>query len=372
MKSGKRIFQSLVFCIVIAAMLPVFAAENGKKENGRIKPHYREQIAQAVRDYRAWKKNDLCVCFPVITDLHTNLVTTDSRNCQQRAAVEHLVLLNFMGEEAGADFVADLGDNGFDVPLKTKEKGKELLERMEKVYRESRIPVIHCVGNHDLSFPWGMDKFFWGAWLQQINWGKAVFTTGSCGSFGFYDVLGKPCRVFFLNTNDGVRGKRRTEEGFSSEQKAFLKKHLKELPIGYTAIILTHISLRNQFMWKKSRPPRRSDRFPELTEILNEFIAGGGKLAGVFSGHGHYDNFDFENGINHFMFQGYGGISSKTELPPQARVFQQPSAKLKRGDTFDMNEYCLLDLVAVKLDKREIRIFRAGAGGFNFHRGAKF
>ncbi len=377
MKSGKkigcgRIFRSLVFCILLAALLPVSAAENGKTENDRIAPLYREQIAQAIRDYRAWKNNDLCVCFPVITDLHTNLVTTDPRNCQQRAAVEHLVLLTFMVEEAGADFAADLGDNGFDVPLKTQEKGKELLARMEKVYRESRLPVIHCVGNHDLFFPWGMDKSFWGAWLRKINRGKADFTTGSCGSFGFYDIPGKPCRVFFLNTNDGAAGKRRNEAGFSAEQKAFLKQHLLGMPKKYTAIILTHISMRNQFMWKNSRPPRRSDRFPDLMVILNEFIANGGKLAGVFSGHGHYDNFDFENGINHFMFQGYGGISSKSELPPQGRAFQQPSEKLQRGDTFDLNEYCLLDLVAVKLEKREIRIFRAGAGGFNFHRGAKF
>ena len=34
--------------------------------------------------------------------------------------------------------------------------------------------------------------------------------------------------------------------------------------------------------------------------------------------------------------------------------------------------YAELKLAAVKTEKREVRIFRLGAGGFYFHRGAKF
>ena len=47
-----------------------------------------------------------------------------------------------------------------------------------------------------------MTTAFWGAWLRKINRGKTEFTTGDDGSYGFYDIPGKPCRVFFLNTSD--------------------------------------------------------------------------------------------------------------------------------------------------------------------------
>ena len=326
---------------------------------------YQEQIDRAVEDFRKWRKNDLCVCFPVLTDLHSNLVQSDPRICMKRFAAKHLELLPQLAQAAGADFAADLGDDGFEIPLKTEDQGKELLLHMENAFRNCRMPVIHCIGNHDLYFP-ETDRAFWGSWLKKINQEKAAFTTGPDGSFGFYDVPGKPCRVFFLNTSDLGKA------GFSEEQLAFLRGHLAELPKDHTAIVLTHICPLTRARWKKYPLTGKSSRFPELTEILTGFSAGGGKLAGVFSGDSHFDFFDFEDGVNYFVTQGYGGISPKTELPPQGRVFHQFSEKIGRCDTFDLDEYCLFDLVAIKLEKREIRIFRAGAGGFNFHRGAKF
>lgn len=326
---------------------------------------FQEQIDRAAEDYRKWKKNDLCVGFPILTDLHSNLTPGDPRICMKRFAAGHLELLGRLAEAAGADFAADLGDDGFDVPLKAETEGDQLLGLMETAYRSSRVPVIHCIGNHDLHFP-KMDKAFWGNWLREVNRGKAEFTAGPDGSFGFYDLPSKPCRVFFLNTSD------RTRSGFSEEQLAFLKQHLAELPADRTAVILTHICPLTRARWKTHPPTDQSYRFPELSKILIDFTAGGGKLAGVFSGDSHFDLFDFEDGVNYFVTQGYGGASPKSELPPQSRIFHQFSETLGRSDTFDMDEYCLFDLVGIKLEKREIRIFRAGAGGFNYYRGAKF
>ena len=334
---------------------------------------FQEQIDRAAEDFRKWKKDDLCVCFPIITDLHSNLTPGDPRICMKRFAAGHLELLPRFAEAAGADFAADLGDEGFDVPLRTEEDCKQLLGLLENAYRNSPVPVIHCIGNHDLYFPSRpipppeMTTAFWGAWLRKINRGKTEFTTGDDGSYGFYDIPGKPCRVFFLNTSDDP-GK----AGFSAGQLDFLRGHLADLPKDHTAVVLTHICPLTRARWKHYPPTDQSYRFPELSEILSGFTANGGRLAGVFSGDSHFDFFDFEDGVNYFVTQGYGGASPKSELPPQSRIFHQFSETLGRSDTFDMDEYCLLDLVGIKLEKREIRIFRAGAGGFNYYRGAKF
>ena len=159
--------------------------------------------------------------------------------------------------------------------------------------------------------------------------------------------------------------------GFSEKQLGYLQNRLMTLPSGHTAIVLTHICPLNSAMWR-NYPVRDSlARFPELTGLLTGFVHSGGKLAGVFSGDSHFDYFDSVDGVNYFVTQGCGGVGPK-ELPPQGRVYHQFSEQLGRGDTFDSTEHCLIDLAAVKTEKREVRIFRLGAGGFYFHCGAKF
>ena len=69
-------------------------------------------ITAGIRDFQAWKQQDQCVVFPIITDLHSNLTESDPRNCQKRIAVKHLELLFVAADAAQADFAADLGDEG--------------------------------------------------------------------------------------------------------------------------------------------------------------------------------------------------------------------------------------------------------------------
>lgn len=323
-----------------------------------------QAINAGIEDFREWKQQDCCVLFPLISDLHSNLTESDPRNSQRRVSVDHLKLLFGIAEETGADFAADLGDDGFDVPLKTGDECRELLRRMEDICLGRRTPFIHCVGNHDNFFQF--ESGSWGSWLARMNGEKTGFSINMDGGYGSYTIPGKECCVFFLNTSDGCRA------GFSEKQLAFLRNGLSELARGHTAIVLTHISPSNRARWKKYKEAGVPARFPELTDLLTSFVRSGGRLAGVFSGDSHFDYFDFEDGVNCFVTQGYGGISPTSELPPQGRVYHQYSDLMGRSDSFDSGEFCLIDLAAVKMEKREIRIFRLGAGGFNFHRGAKF
>ena len=322
-------------------------------------------ITAGIRDFQAWKQQDQCVVFPIITDLHSNLTESDPRNCQKRISVKHLELLFQAAEAAQADFAADLGDEGFEIPLKTEEEGTRLLDYMNSFCSEKTVPFIHCIGNHDLFFD-RLNGAFWGGWLAGINEGKTGFNVERDGGYGCFDIPGKKCRVLFLNTSDNP-----ARSGLSEKQLAYLQEQLKSLPSGHTAVILTHICPLNAARWRNYPVMDTAFRFPELTGLLTEFVRFGGKLAGVFSGDSHFDYFDSRDGVNYFVSQGCGGIGPN-QLPPQARVYHQHSEQLGRGDTFDSTEYCLIDLAAIKTEKREVRIFRLGAGGFYYHRGAKF
>ena len=322
-------------------------------------------ITAGIRDFQAWKQQDRCVVFPIITDLHSNWTESDPRNSQKRITVKHLDLLFQAAEAAKADFAADLGDDGFEVPLKTEEEGRRLLEYMSAVCTPNAVPFIHCIGNHDMFFN-RLDDAFWGGWLAGINEGKTGFGIERDGGYGCYDVPGKECRVLFLNTSDHPQ-----RAGFSETQLKHLQKQLMSIPSGHTAIVLTHICPLNSARWRNYPVMDTIARFPELTGLLTGFVRSGGKLAGVFSGDSHFDYFDSLDGVNYFVTQGCGGVGPKA-LPPQGRVYHQVSEQLGRSDTFDSTEHCLIDLAAVKTEKREVRIFRLGAGGFYFHRGAKY
>ena len=322
-------------------------------------------ITAGIKDFQEWKRQDQCVVFPIITDLHSNWTESDTRNSQRRITVNHFDLLFRAAEEANADFAADLGDEGFEVPLKTEEEGDRLLKYMGTVCGNRPVPFIHCIGNHDLFFN-RLDNAFWGGWLAGINGGKAGFSIEQDGGYGCYDIPGKNCRVLFLNTSDHP-----DRIGFSEKQLAYLREKLLTVPSGHTVIVLTHICPLNSAKWKHYPMLNTASRFPELTDLLNEFVRTGGNLAGVFSGDSHFDLFDSLEGVNYFVTQGCGGVGPKS-LPQQARVYYQLSEQLGWSDTFDSKDYCLIDLAAVKTEKREVRIFRLGAGGFYYHRGAKF
>ena len=324
-----------------------------------------EGITVGIRDFQAWKQQDQCVVFPVITDLHSNWTVSDPRNSQKRVTVKHLELLFLAAEAVQADFAADLGDEGFEVPLKTEAEGTRLLDYMNSGCSQKTVPFIHCIGNHDMFFD-RLDGAFWGGWLAGINEGKPGFGIERDGGYGCLDIPGKECRVLFLNTSDNP-----DRAGFSEKQLTYLRDRLMSLPSGLTAVVLTHICPLNSARWRNYPVRDTVFRFPELTSLLTEFVRVGGKLAGVFSGDSHFDYFDSLDGVNYFVTQGCGGIGPN-ELPPQARVYHQYSEQMGRCDTFDSTEHCLIDLVAVKTEKREVRIFRLGAGGFYFHRGAKF
>ena len=74
-------------------------------------------------------------------------------------------------------------------------------------------------------------------------------------------------------------------------------------------------------------------------------------MAAYITGDSHFDVTERENGILVAISQGFGGVSPK-DVPRWA----------SRTD-FNPAQQTLVDIVAVKPQARELKIFRMGAGG---------
>ena len=131
--------------------------------------------------------------------------------------------------------------------------------------------------------------------------------------------------------------------------------------------MLQHFCIRTEIGYWKTFRTTSAKRQDVAIRILEDFVAHrageaeGVKwnfaslretaFAGCFFGDSHFDNYVKTNGVDYSISQGYGTVSPK---------------EIENGGVytpFSRVKQMLVDLVAVKPAKREVRIFRVGAGG---------
>ena len=164
--------------------------------------------------------------------------------------------------------------------------------------------------------------------------------------------------MFFLFSSE-------TKEHHSDTQLNYLEDNLKSMPEEWCAVIMEHICIRRKGRWRTDADRPTAPQFVKMHSILSDFVKNGGKIAGVFSGDSHFNLNEICDGVFYFSSQGYGG-AGPTEAPEHALRSLEVCPALKREDSFDSEKHCLIELVAVKYEKRETAIFRVGAGGKEF------
>ena len=107
------------------------------------------------------------------------------------------------------------------------------------------------------------------------------------------------------------------------------------------------------------------ENYVRMHELFASFVKRGGKIAAVCSGDSHFNLFRTQDNVNYFSSQGYGGIGP-SEAPAHALLAHEYCPALNRTDSFDSEKTCLIDMVAVKFEKRETAVFRIGAGEEQF------
>ena len=322
-----------------------------------------QHIENAFQRFKEWKNDDICVVFPIITDLHSALETVDSLNSQKRECVSHIAAVNAAAEMFSADLTANLGDCGVDVPLKEPQDINTLIERIKDLYEASQNkPALHIIGNHDIMR--GVAPQRWGKIMQDVNAGIDGMNSQADGTYGYYDIKEKKTRIFYLFCNE-------TEQHHSEMQLEFVQSNLQNLPQDWCAAVLQHICIRPIGRWQKREGMPEFPKFVRLQKIFSDFVKEGGKLVGVISGDSHFNLFENADGVNYYSCQGYGGIGPQ-EAPRHALLVHEFCPALGRTDSFDSDKVCLIDVVAFKPEKREAAIFRIGAGSDDFNRHFNF
>ena len=67
---------------------------------------FQPYIDSAYQRFLQWKGSDMCVVFPIITDLHSALDTVDCLNSQKRETLSHILIMNRAAKKFNADFTA--------------------------------------------------------------------------------------------------------------------------------------------------------------------------------------------------------------------------------------------------------------------------
>ena len=307
------------------------------------------QIDEALKRFKAWKGNDVVMCFPIVTDVHT----------AGRFSYKHIGHAAKVAEAFGADFAANLGDIGLNAYPATENAAyaKEIMENTRAQMDKYDGVWLYAPGNHDWDA--GEGKFnseeFLSETFQKPWQGRAGdnlhLTPGK--TYGWYDVPGKGVRIIFLNSQGtGTQG------GFyyyyDDAQMEWLKGLLNSTPADLPVLVMAHYMPHPIGRWTTSVPTEVvTNSNNRIMGILADFDKRG-TLIGMFCGDSHANAHAEEDGVNYFISQGYGWVVPDLMVPGTIHAF------------YDYKTNLCIDVVAVKPDKREVHTFRVGAGGEEF------
>ncbi|MDO4628073.1 MAG: metallophosphoesterase family protein [Planctomycetia bacterium] len=323
------------------------------------------QIADAKTRFEAWKGDDSVVSFTVITDVHS----------RQPALIEpadfsdtkmHVLFTKEIADAMNADFCADLGDIELEMVPKTPEEVETRIQAQLTLYGQFTRPVLFAMGNHDHA----KGRIVSSARYGELFNGLAAkngheYHFGPDKSIGYYEIAEKKFRIYFLNTSDDGY------YAYSVPQLQFVADTLKTVPEGWTVIALQHYCMQNSIgHWKSCNTYAK---FRETgIQLFEAFLArekGGSegvtwdftgvkepKMVGMFCGDSHFSHQKMFNGVNYVITQGYGGVRLDDMADGARHVL------------FSRGKEMLIDFVVVKPEKREVKIFRVGAGGADYDR----
>lgn len=320
------------------------------------------KIDETQKRIDAWKGDDLCVIFPYMTDIHSRSVTI-ADPIDWSDSKMHIYIGQQAARQMKVDFFADLGDMEIEMVPKTPEEVESMLASKQTIYRDFDLPALFSMGNHDHGKNRIVSSDRFGEMFNGMTAAKGFkLVFGESQSWGFYDLPEKKTRVFFTNTSDDGY------YGLSVSQLQFIADHLADLEEGWTAVIMQHFCVQVVIGHWTSWPNCHAKNEDVFIKMCEDFVANrsGGmngvkwdftankdtRLAGCFYGDSHFDHHLLSNGVHYSISQGYGGVNPK-ELPDDQAVHTN----------FNRASECLVDVVVIKPEKREVKIFRVGAGG---------
>lgn len=331
-------------------------------------------INETFARFEDWKGDDVVFVLPTITDVHSEWPPLDVP-INWADSKTHVFILKATAAKFGADCVADLGDIGYDVgPGLKDENALKRSATNTLLYADSPVPVVFALGNHDHNRKGERfidDREYGERFNGESKRRGLALQTGPDSDYGYVDFPEKKSRLFVMNTSDD-----KYEYGFSTEQLQFLADALASTPDGYAATVVGHMCIHFDIAHWTTHMNDKAIRGPIAMKIFADFVAGKdgsedgvvwsfskrgpGALSCVLAGDSHFDNFGRLDGVNYIVSQGFGYSAKETSAP--GAVFRN----------FPRDASTLIDVVAVKPEKREGRVFRVGVGGADADRAFNF
>ena len=345
-----------------------------------------DEIRDGVARYRAWKGADMTVAFPLVTDIHSHVAATPSGR-DWSDAKSHVLFQRAIAREIGADFLANLGDLDLDVDIlgdaPPMDKVWAVIDDYKKLYAHEGCPVLFAMGNHDHAKKRFSSRQFGDAFNRGINGGTAAWLhLSEDGTWGYLDLTDKRFRAIFLNTSD------EGYLGFSARQMQDLSDALSSADEGWHVAVLQHANIPHFIAnWRRfiddgnfkrsgierqmiedfanhrgdlvqgfHNPPIRG----QFDGVKWDFAKSRANLVGVFQGHLHAESYLKYAKVNYVIRPGYGTI------PLDCRCGEWRDPKRDPADgrqVFSTAKSMMIDLVAIKPEKRQVHVFRIGFGG---------
>lgn len=336
-----------------------FASQTNKPAAPAIPDWMMREIRLAKARFCEWKGADETLVFPVVSDVHSGTVSLGGSPDWSDGMV-HQYALDAAAKIFGADFIANLGDIGLDRGRKTwrdepEAFGRAVMDCERRIYDTFSVPSLHVIGNHDLgNVIWHQSSDDYFRFFNSALEAASGFRYAGDG-YGLWDFPRKMTRVIFLNTSELNVGntKGKTWVGVTQRQVDFLDRSLGELKDGWTAVILSHATLHPYLgLWRSSAEPCTTPGLANaLAAVERHAKAGRIRIAGSFAGHAHLDADVTENGVRHVITQSYG-LNGPENLRPMYRF-----------NRINLAASMLIDVVAVKPYRSQVKVFRIGCGG---------
>lgn len=372
---------------VAFADLPCCLADEGLNVAGFALPDWAVgEIRAGVARYRSWKSADETVAFPLMTDIHSH-VAAELAGRNWKDAKSHVLFQRAIAREIGADFLANLGDLDLDVDIlggiPPMDKVQAVIDDFKRLYANEERPVLFAMGNHDHARGRFTSREFGDTFNRGINGGKSVrLNLSEDGTWGHLDLPDKRFRAIFLNTSD------EGYLGFSARQMQDLSDALSSAGEGWHVAVLQHANIPSFIAsWRRFIEDGNFKRSGIERQMIEDFANHRGDLVqgfhnppirgqfdgvkwdfshvqanliGVFQGHLHAESYLKYARVNYVIRPGYGTIP----LDCRCGEWRDPKRDPTDGHpVFSSAKSMMVDLVAIKPEKRQVHVFRIGFGG---------
>ena len=350
-----KITKIIIVILALAVWLSSFFSQEftllGKAAESP-KAYYLDEINDTTQKVNSLTKEPALVFF-LCTDVHYNTAKTDSR-LKLDSVTDMTVNMAALKKQIKVDGLICLGDVVDAKPPTKTEETKQQIKYVMKRLQGVGLPLLYCIGNHDdnryvsrkdgsLFTPQQLSSMYMSYTLPD------KVTDPSMHGLNYYvDYDRYKIRVFVLDSNyQNPNDNFHWSYGFADSTVAWFKDRLKEIPKGWSVLVLTH----RRFVQNKNLGKNWIYNQLKMVETVEEFIANGGSYIATVYGHIHRD---------------YSNSKPFLEFSTGAQKCQ--NIKGNKGDAsaherkLNTASEDLWDVLVIRPQSRKINTIRFGAG----------